>query len=83
MIKAHVFSATNPTAWPRKLKIAPRTLSTIAGNASTPFPTSLLRASASLFNHFFKVPSSFGVDAESPPPAKTLVIVSTIVVMGI
>ena len=55
-IKAHVCSATNPTAFPRKLKIAPTTLPTIADNASTAFPASLLSASASLSNHFLKIP---------------------------
>ena len=40
-IKAYVCPATNPTAFPRKLRIAPTTLPTIAGNASTAFPASL------------------------------------------
>ena len=59
------------TALPRKLKMAPTTLPTIAGNASAAFPASLLRASASLFNLFFKPPSSFGGEVEPPhPPPK-------------
>ena len=37
-VKAHVFSVTNPTAFPRKLKIAPTILPMIAGNASAAFP---------------------------------------------
>ena len=73
-IKAHVCSATNPTVFPRKLKIAPTTLPTIAGNASTAFPASSLSAFASLCNHFFKTPSSF-----QPSPLKTPVIARTIV----
>ena len=40
--------ATNPTAFPRKLKIVPTALPAIAGNASTAFPESLLSVSASL-----------------------------------
>ena len=31
-IKVHVCSAANPTAFPKKLKMAPTTLPTIAGN---------------------------------------------------
>ena len=58
-IKAHVCSATNPTAFPRKLKIAPTTLPTMAGNVSTAFTASLLSAFANLSHHFFKVPLSF------------------------
>ena len=54
-------------ALPKKLKIVPKTLPTIAGNASTAFPASLFSTSASLFNHLFKTPSSF--DRERPPPA--------------
>ena len=54
IIKAHVYSATNPTVFPRKQKMAPTTLPTIAGNASTAFPASLLSASANLSNHFFQ-----------------------------
>ena len=37
-IKAHVCSATSLTTFPRKLKIAPTTFPTTAGNASTAFP---------------------------------------------
>ena len=55
-IRAHVCSATNPTAFPGKLKIAPTTLPTIAGNASTAFLASLLSAFARLSNQFFKTP---------------------------
>ena len=54
LMKAHVCSVTNPMAFPRKLKLAPATLPTIAGNASTAFPASLLNASAKLSNHFFR-----------------------------
>ena len=73
-------SATNLTAFLKKLKIAPTTLPTIAGNASTIFPASLLSASASLPNHFFKIPSSFGGEPPIPAsPPKTPVIASTIV----
>ena len=67
-IKAHVCSATNPTGFPRKLKIAPTALPTMAGNASTAFPASLLSASASLSNHFFRVPLSFDGEPPAPPP---------------
>ena len=79
-IKAHVCSATNPTAFPRKLKIAPTTLPTMVGNVSAVFPASLLRASNSLSNHFFKILLSF--DAEPPAPRrlpKTLVMPRIIV----
>ena len=73
-------SVTNLTAFLKKLKIAPTTLPTIAGNASTIFPASLLSASASLPNHFFKIPSSFGGEPPIPAsPPKTPVIASTIV----
>ena len=41
-------------------------LPTIAGNDSIAFPTSLLSASASLSNHFFRVFLSF--DGEPPVP---------------
>ena len=58
-IKAHVYSAKNEIALPKKLKMTPKTLPTIAGNASTVFPASLLSTSAGLFYHFFKIPSSF------------------------
>ena len=67
-------------AFPRKLKITPTTLPTIACNASTAFPASLLSASANLSNHFFKVPSSFGGEATVPPlPPKSPITESTIV----
>ena len=46
------------------LKIAPTTL---AGNASTAFPGSLLSASASPCNHFLKAPS-FGGEPTAPHP---------------
>ena len=65
-IKVHVFSAKNPTVLPKKLKIAPATLTKIVGNASTAFLACHLIASASLFNHLFKTPSFF--DGEPPPP---------------
>ena len=53
-------------ALPKKLRMASTTLPTMAGNASTAFPASLLSASANLSNHFFKSPSFF--DGEPPPP---------------
>ena len=82
-IKAHLCSATNPTIFPRKLKIAPTTLPTIAGNTSTAFRASLFSASASLSNHFFKTPSSFGGDSPvSTPPPKAFVTARTIVAIG-
>ena len=60
----------------KKLKTAP-----ITENVSTVIPASSLRASASLFNHFFKVTLSFGGDvseqAGSPPLLKPPVIAST------
>ena len=80
-IKVHVFSAKNPTVLPKKLKIAPATLTKIVGNASTAFLACHLIASASLFNHLFKTPSFF--DGEPPPPPlpppKATEIASTIV----
>ena len=81
IIKAHVCSATNPTGLPRKLKITPTTLPTIAGNASTALPARLLRSSTSLFSHIFKAPSTFGGEAGLPPPLppKTPVIASAFV----
>ena len=83
-IKSHVCSATSPTAFPRKLKIAPTTLPTIAGNASMAFPVSLLSASANLSNHFFKVPLPFAGEPPVPLlPPKTPVIGRTIVEMVI
>ena len=47
----------------KKLKLVPAPLPTIADNASTTFPASLLSASANLSNHFFKIPSTFGGEA--------------------
>ena len=80
-IKVHVFSAKNPTVLPKKLKIAPATLTKIVGNASTAFLACHLIASASLFNHLLKTPPFF--DGEPPPPPlpppKATEIASTIV----
>ena len=67
-IKGHVCSATNSTAFPRKLKMAPTTLPTIAGNASAAFPASLLIASASLSSQFFKSPYLLMENLLSPLP---------------
>ena len=79
-VKAHVYSATNPMCLHKKPKMAPATLPTKAGNASTAFPASLLSASASLSNHFYKTPSSFdGEPPATPHPRKTPVMASTIV----
>ena len=78
-IRVHVCSATNPTAFPRKLKMAPTTLPKLAGNASATFRTSLLSASASLSNHFFKAHLSFDGGPPAPPPLpKTPVMARTI-----
>ena len=58
----------------------------LTSNASTAFATNLLSGFASLMNHFFKNPSSFGVEAEPPvppPPPKTPVIASTMIETGI
>ena len=74
----------NDLAYKKKLKIAPATLLTIAGNASTVFPASLLSASISLFNHLFKTSSFFDEEPPLPsPPPKTPVIASAIVVIVI
>ena len=74
--------ATNPTAFPRKLKIAPTILPMIAGNASAAFPASLLSASPSLSNHFLRVPLSFDGEPPVPPVSpKTPVMVRKIVAM--
>ena len=70
-IRAHVCSTRNPTAFPRKLKIAPTALPTIAGNASTGFPASLLSAFANLSNYFFKITLSFDGEPPVPPPPRT------------
>ena len=79
-ITDHVCSATNPTALPNKLKIAPITLPTIAGNTSTAFPASLLSASANLSNHFSKTLLSFDGGPPAPPrPPKTRVMARAIV----
>ena len=79
-IKAHVCSAKNPTALPKKLKIAPATLTKVAGNASIAFLASLLIVSASLFNDLFKTTSFFdGEPPPPPPPPKTTERASTIV----
>ena len=65
-IKAYVCLATNAWALPRKIEKAPTKLSTIASSASAIFPASLLRASSSLFSHFFKAPLCFcGEDPEA------------------
>ena len=84
-IKAQVCLATNPTALLWKLKIAPTTLPIIASSASTAFPASLLTGLASLSSPFFRVPSSFSVEAEPPvpPPPKTPVYASAMVEMVI
>ena len=82
--KIHVCSSTNRTAVPKRLKMAPTILPTIASNALTAFPASLLSASASLFNQLIKVPSSFGGKPPTlPPPPKTPVMGSTIAEMVI
>ena len=47
---AYVYLATNPTALPKKIEIAPAKYPTIADNSSTVFPAKHLRASNSLFN---------------------------------
>ena len=69
-------SATNPTTLPKKLT----TLSTIAGNASTAFPASHLSASASLFNHLFKTPSSHGGELPTPTPTPKVPVIAIIIV---
>ena len=53
----------------------------MAGNASTVFPASHLSAFASLSNHFFKNPPSFGREppVPLPPPLKTPVMARTII----
>ena len=67
--KAYVRSVTNPMAFPRKRKMAPTTLPTMAGNALLAFPASLLSASASLSNHFFQGPLSFDEEPPASPPS--------------
>ena len=76
-IRAHVCSAINPTALPKKPRMPPTAFPTIAGNASVDFPANLLSASASLSNYFLKTPSSFG--GEPPVPPKAPVMARTIV----
>ena len=73
-IKAHACSTTNPTAFPRKLKIEPTTLPIMTGNVSKAFPASLLRTFVSLSNHFVKITSSFGGESlpSLPPPNASL-----------
>ena len=73
----------NPTTFPLKLKVTPKTFLTVAGNSSSVCPASLLMASASLFSHFFKVLSSFGgKDQETTelPPKTPLIARETIVI---
>ena len=78
-MKAHVRSATNPTAFPRKLKIAPTTLPIMARNTSAAFPASLLSVSANLPDHFFRPSLSFGGGLPTPSPSpKSHMIESTI-----
>ena len=70
----------NPTVFPRKHKIAPTTLPTIAGNASTLFRASLLSASANLSNDLFQKTPSLGVEpVPLPTPPKTPAMARTIV----
>ena len=71
-IKSHTCSVTNPTALPKKLKMASSTFRKMAGNDLTAFPTSILSASANLSNYFFKTPSSLdGEPLAHPPPPET------------
>ena len=53
----------------------------MVGNASAAFPDSLLSASASLSNHFFKVPLSFGEPPVPPlpPPVMARIIVAMVI----
>ena len=51
-IRFNVCSVTNPTVFPRKLKIALTALPAIAGNTSTAYPESLMSTFASLSNYF-------------------------------
>ena len=66
--KAHVYWLKNPSTFPRKHKIAPKTFPTIVENHSTVSPVSHLRASARFFSHFilwktiYKRTSSFSID---------------------
>ena len=61
--------------------MVPTTLPTMGGNDSAAFPTSLWGASASLSNHFFKVPLYFdgGPPTAPLPPPKTPAMARTIV----
>ena len=78
-IRADVYSATDPTALPNKLKMTPTTLPAMAGNTSTGFPASLLSASANLYNYFFKT-LYFGGEPPVPLPLpKSRMIESTVV----
>ena len=71
-IKSHTCSVTNPTALPKKLKMASSTFRKMAGNDLTAFPTGILSASANLSNYFFKTPSSLdGEPLAHPPPPET------------
>ena len=84
-MRFHVSSTENPRAFPRKLKIAAATFSTIAGSASTAFSESLLGASTSLLNYF----SSPFICVDDPEavefslPQRTPAIAITIVEMAI
>ena len=50
------------------------------GNASAAFSTSLLRASASLFSHFFKVTSSYGgEDPEAAVPLPKRPVIASVI----
>ena len=80
-IRAHVCSATNSTAFPRKLKVAPATLPMITINSTAAFPASLLSASASLSNHFSGLPASWWRAPVPPSPPETPVMMRTIVAM--
>ena len=62
--------------------MASTALPTMAGNASAAFPASLLSASASPSNHFFKAPLSFDGGPPVPlPPLKSPLTESAIVVI--
>ena len=80
-IKANVFSATNSNGLLKRLKMAPTTLPTVAGNASTAFPASFLSPSASLSNHFFKASLSFDGGPPTPLPSSKSPIVESIIVV--
>ena len=79
-----MYSARDRTGSPKRLKIAPTALPTIAGNASTAFLESLLIASSNLSNHFFRAPLTFdGVPSVLHSPVKTRVIARTVIEMVI